>query len=214
MRQFLDARRATQLPEIDHYRPAAEIDREVYQTVFAEKEGAVASPTAGLHFDEALLGKLEEKGIEIVYVTLHTSYGTFQSIMDEDFTRHQMMPEDFEITEQAAASINRALAEKRRIIACGTTSTRTLETVFSGTSSIGAVGGKTNLFIYPPYPFKVMSGLITNFHLPKSSLLLLVAAFLSGNEPEKGREKLMRVYNEAIAQGYHFYSYGDAMVIL
>ena len=195
-------------------RPAAEIDREVYQTVFAEKEGAVASPTAGLHFDEALLGKLEEKGIEIVYVTLHTSYGTFQSIMDEDFTRHQMMPEDFEITEQAAASINRALAEKRRIIACGTTSTRTLETVFSGTSSIGAVGGKTNLFIYPPYPFKVMSGLITNFHLPKSSLLLLVAAFLSGNEPEKGREKLMRVYNEAIAQGYHFYSYGDAMVIL
>ena len=196
-------------------RPAAEIDREVYQTVFAEKEGAVASPTAGLHFDAALLKKLEAKGIEIVYVTLHVGYGTFQSVMDEDFTRHQMVPEEYEVSEQAAASINRALTENRRVIACGTTATRTLEAAYSGPSGIRACrGGKTNLFIYPPYPFKVVSGLITNFHIPKSSLLLLVAAFLAGNEPEQGRDRLMRIYNEAIAQGYHFYSYGDAMVIL
>ncbi len=195
-------------------RPATEKDREVYQTVFAEKEGAVASPTAGLHFDQALLKKLEVRGVEIVYVTLHTSYGTFQSIMDEDFTRHQMMPEEFEITEPAAASINKALAEGRRVIACGTTSTRTLESVVGEKGRVKEGRGQTNLFIYPPYSFKVVSGLITNFHLPKSSLLLLVAAFLAGNSPQENRDKLMRVYHEAMTQGYHFFSYGDAMLIL
>ena len=225
-------------------RPDTEIDRELYQTVFAEKEGAVASPTAGLHFDEALLKKLEGKGIEIIYVTLHTSYGTFQPVTEEDFTKHRMVPEEFEISEQAAASLNRAIAQKRRILACGTTSTRALESALQGSeiasalsgtlprndvslviarrpeadeaisNSICAMRGKTNLFIYPPYPFQVVSGLITNFHLPKCSLLLLVAAFLGEDNSEKGRGKLMRVYNEAIRSGYRFYSYGDAMIIL
>lgn len=219
--QFLGEEIRETLKKIGHMplppylaRPDTEMDREHYQTVFAAKEGAVASPTAGLHFDEALLKTLAQKGIEIVYITLHTSYGTFQSIIDEDFTKHQMVPEEFEVSGEAVSSINRALAEGRRIIACGTTSTRTLEHAFLNSSGAGGIQGKTNLFIYPPYPFKVVSGLITNFHIPKSSLLLLVAAFLAEGTPEKGQEKLMSLYGEAILQRYRFYSYGDAMVIL
>ena len=214
-------------PYID--RADTEIDREMYQTVFAEKEGAVASPTAGLHFDEALLNDLKNHGVEIVYVTLHTSYGTFQPVTEEDLSKHQMFSEDFEITEQAAAQVNKALKENRRIIACGTTVVRTLESVAKhkvpgpsdppkgpgtlcrskdpGPGTLVPMKGNTRLFIYPPYKFKIVSGMITNFHLPKSSLLLLVAALL-------GREKMFDAYAEAIRQSYRFYSYGDAMVIL
>ncbi|MBI3317225.1 MAG: tRNA preQ1(34) S-adenosylmethionine ribosyltransferase-isomerase QueA [Candidatus Omnitrophica bacterium] len=202
-------------PYID--RPDAAIDRELYQTVFAEKEGAVASPTAGLHFDESLLEALRQKGIEIAYVTLHTGYGTFQSLSEEDLSRQTLHAEEFEITEKAAEQINRARAEGRRVIACGTTSVRAIEsavtTLHSALSPRGerkrvrAQSGETNLFIYPPYEFKGLSGLITNFHLPKSSLLLLVAAFL-------GLEKMRTVYEEALRKKYRFYSYGDAMLIL
>ncbi len=191
-------------PYID--RPDTPQDREDYQTVFAEKEGAVASPTAGLHFDEALLKEIEQKGVEIVYVTLHTGYGTFQSISEEDLAKHKMFSEEYEVTGEAAASINRALKEKRRIIACGTTSVRTVESAAGPDGLLKAGRGETNLFVYPPYEFKAVGAMITNFHLPKSSLLLLVGAFL-------GVDKMFRAYDEAIKRGYKFYSYGDAMFV-
>ncbi|HXV27851.1 MAG TPA: tRNA preQ1(34) S-adenosylmethionine ribosyltransferase-isomerase QueA [bacterium] len=194
-------------------RPDTEMDRELYQTVFAQKPGAVASPTAGLHFDEMLLDALRRKGIETVFVTLHVSYGTFRSIAAENPAEHRMEEEEFEVTEDASRKINRALDEKRRVIACGTTSVRTLESsVDPETGRVRHQTGNTSLFIYPSYPFKIVQGLITNFHLPKSTLLLLVAAFL--DDKGTGRDMLFRAYNEAIRQGYRFYSYGDAMVIL
>ncbi len=189
-------------------RPDSEIDRTFYQTVFAKTEGAVASPTAGLHFDLNLLEEMHKRGVEIVQVTLHTSYGTFQPIVEEDLRNQKLFPEDIEITSDAAEVINKALDEKRRVIACGTTSVRTLESAVNAQGRIEPLKGQTQLLIYPPYEFKIVSGMITNFHLPKSSLLLLVAALLDG------REKLMNVYAEAIREHYRFYSYGDAMVIL
>jgi len=194
-------------------RPDIPLDRELYQTVFAEREGAVASPTAGLHFNQPLLTQLKEKGVEIVFVTLHVGYGTFKPITEEDLTRHPMEEEEFEMTVEAAEKINAAIRENRRIIACGTTSVRVLESSVSREGEVEAQEGKTRLFIYPPYPFKVVDGLITNFHLPKSTLLLLVAAFFDA-QGGQGREKLFKVYEEAIRQRYHFYSYGDAMLIL
>ncbi len=192
-------------PYID--RPDTEIDRELYQTVFAEEEGAVASPTAGLHFDKQLLADLERQGVEIAYVTLHTGYGTFQPIGDEDLRKHQLFSENYEVSVKAAGQINCALDEKRRVIACGTTTVRTLESAVDASGRIKAQRNETKIFIYPPHEFKVVNGMITNFHLPKSSLLLLVAALL-------GREKMFRVYEEAIREKYRFYSYGDAMLIL
>lgn len=189
-------------PYID--RPDTVQDREVYQTVFAEKEGAVASPTAGLHFDKALLQDLESMGVQTTYVTLHTGYGTFQPVTDENVEKRQLHSEEFEVTEETAKKINAALKEGRRVIACGTTSVRVLETVGI---PLRAIKGETRLFVYPPYDFKVVSGMITNFHVPKSSLLLLVAAFL-------GKEKMDAAYAEAIREKYRFYSYGDAMLIL
>ena len=192
-------------PYID--RPDTEIDREFYQTVFAAKEGAAASPTAGLHFDKALLEALRRKGVGIVCVTLHAGYGTFRRITTEDLSKHQMFEEEYEVTPEAAAEINKALRENRRVIACGTTAVRTLESAFNGQGRIQSGPGNTKLFIRPPYPFKTISGLITNFHVPKSSLLLLVAAFL-------GREKMFAAYAEAIRARYRFFSYGDGMLIL
>lgn len=192
-------------PYID--RPDSARDREMYQTVFAEKEGAVASPTAGLHFDQALLRTLEAQGVELVYVTLHIGYGTFQSVSTLDLSKHKMFSEDYEVLPEAAAALNRALSEKRRIIACGTTSVRTLESAADASGRIQAGINETRLFIYPPYEFKVIRGLITNFHLPESTLLCLVAAFM-------GKEHMDAAYAEAIRRKYHFYSYGDAMAIL
>jgi len=181
-----------------------ELDREFYQTVFAQKEGAIASPTAGLHFDEALLEALRQKGIEICFVTLHVSYGTFHPVQTEDLSQHEMHEEEFEITEAAARAIARALKENRRIVACGTTVVRVLETLGK---SIHPAKGKTRLFIYPPYEFKLVDALITNFHLPRTTLLMLVSAFA-------GRDLVFRAYEEAVRQKYRFYSYGDAMMIL
>jgi S-adenosylmethionine:tRNA ribosyltransferase-isomerase len=189
-------------PYID--RPDEAIDRELYQTVFAEVEGAVASPTAGLHFDETLLEEIRAKGVEICFVTLHVGYGTFQPVESEELSRHQMYEEEFEVSEEARTQIRRALEEKRRIIACGTTVVRTLETVGL---DLEPRKGKTGLFIYPPHRFKMVDALITNFHLPRTTLLMLVSAFA-------GQELLMRAYEEAIRSRYRFYSYGDAMLIL
>jgi S-adenosylmethionine:tRNA ribosyltransferase-isomerase len=193
-------------PYID--REELPVDRELYQTVFARIPGAVASPTAGLHFDEALLGKLEQKGVEIVQVTLHVSYGTFQPVQVEDVTKHKMYEEKFEISNEVAAAINQAKKEGRPVVACGTTVVRTLEAsrCESG-AKVKAQKGATSLFIYPPYEFKIVDRLITNFHLPKSTLLMLTSAFA-------GHDRLMQAYEEAIRESYRFYSYGDAMLIL
>lgn len=182
-------------------------DREMYQTVFAAHEGAVAAPTAGLHFDEPLLAELRAQGVEIVYITLHTGYGTFQPVSAEDVRQHKMFFESYHIEEAAAQALNRAREEGRRIVACGTTSVRTLESAVDADGVIQAGSGETDIFIYPSFQFKVVSGLITNFHLPKSTLLMLVSAFA-------GYDRMMAAYREAILHQYRFYSYGDAMVIL
>ena len=184
-----------------------EIDREQYQTVFAREPGAVAAPTAGLHFDQSLLDQLKAKGVEIVYVTLNVSYGTLQPVTEDDVSRHQMFEEEYEVSAEAAELVNCALKEKRRVIACGTTSVRTLEAAVNKEGEVIPQKNKTDLFIYPPYSFKVISGLITNFHLPKSTLLMLVDAFLGGG-------KILPLYHEAVREKYRFYSYGDAMIIL
>ena len=169
----------------------------------------MASPTAGLHFDGALLKKLGQKGIEIVYVTLHVGYGTFQPVVSDDLTKHVMHPEYFDLPEESAEKINMAKTDGRRIIACGTTVVRTLESAALETvpPEVEPKRGWTNLFIFPPYEFKITDAIITNFHLPKTTLLMLAAAFC-------GKENLDRAYQEAIRQKYRFYSYGDAMLVI
>ena len=183
-------------------------DRARYQTVFARVRGSIAAPTAGLHFDETLLGTLRARGVQVVAVTLHVGYGTFQPVRVERVEDHQVEPERYEISGPAAREVNRALDEKRRVIAVGTTTTRTLEAVarLNG-GRLAAGSGTTGLFITPGFEFKVIDGLVTNFHLPRSSLLMLVAALA-------GRERVLAAYSEAVALGYRFYSYGDAMLIL
>lgn len=188
-------------------RPGEPSDRERYQTVFARKEGAVAAPTAGLHFDEDLLGALAAQGVETAFVTLHTGYGTFRPIQNEDIRSHRMFEELFEIPEDTAEKINRAKGENRRVIACGTTSVRALESAADSKRRVAPCRERTGLFIYPPYAFRIVDGLITNFHFPKSTLLVLVSAFL-------GREKLLNAYKEAVREQYRFFSYGDAMFMI
>lgn len=185
-----------------------EEDKIRYQTVFATQEGAVAAPTAGLHFDTALLEKLQEKGVNIAYVTLHVGAGTFQPIRVEDIQTHQMHYEWMKIDQHTCDLINQTKQSGKRVIAVGTTSVRTLESAarFSPESQIMPYEGDTNLFIYPGFTYQVVDAIITNFHLPKSSLLLLISAFSS-------REFILKAYQEAIDQSYRFYSYGDAMFI-
>ena len=183
-------------------------DRTAYQTVYADaaQNGAVAAPTAGLHFTESLLSRLEEKGIDRVSLTLHVSHGTFMPVRVEDIRDHRMHSERFEISEPVSAKINRARAEGRRIVAVGTTSVRTLEFNADDDGQIRAGSGSCDLFIYPGYRFKAVDAMITNFHLPKSTLLMLVSAFA-------GRDLVLAGYREAIENDYRFYSYGDAMFI-
>ncbi len=188
-------------------RDPSDHDRERYQTVYAKHEGAVAAPTAGLHFTRELIGILTDKGVTFTAVTLHVGPGTFQPVRAEMITGHRMMPESYSIPEQAALAINRARTEKRRVIAVGTTSVRTIETAASDDGTVAPGEGSSELFIYPGYRFKATDGLITNFHLPKSTLLMLVSAFV-------GRERIMSAYRTAVAEQYRFYSYGDAMLIL
>ena len=184
-------------------------DRELYQTIFARSPGAVASPTAGLHFDAPLLKKIEEKGVEILFVTLHVSYGTFQPVTSDDLSGHRMYEEYFEVSDETSERINFAKMDGRRIVACGTTVVRALESARTDSvpPEVRPKAEMTELFIYPPYEFKIVDRMITNFHLPKSTLLMLTSAFA-------GHEFLMHAYGEAIRERYRFYSYGDAMFIL
>ena len=187
-------------------RDTTSADLERYQTVYAKHAGAVAAPTAGLHFTDELLGRLRAKGVEFATVTLHVGPGTFQPVRVENIAEHRMLSEAYTITEVAAEHINRAKAGGRRVIAVGTTSVRTIETAALENGEVIAGEGSSTLFIYPGYRFKAIEGIITNFHLPKSTLLMLVSAFA-------GRERILAAYREAVARQYRFYSYGDAMLI-
>ncbi len=189
-------------------RPDEAADRETYQTVYARVRGAVAAPTAGFHFTERVFDALRERKIENCEITLHVGPGTFRPVQTERMEDHKMESEQFEISEAAAAGINKALAEGRRVIAVGTTSVRTLESVApQNGGEIVPTRGEADLFIMPGFRFQVVGGLLTNFHLPKSTLLMLVSAFA-------GRELIFRAYRHAIEQRYRFYSYGDCMLIL
>jgi S-adenosylmethionine:tRNA ribosyltransferase-isomerase len=189
-------------------RPDEEADRERYQTVFARARGSVAAPTAGLHFTPELLTTLEARGVECVAITLHVGYGTFKPVRVEEVAEHTVDAERYEISETVAARINRQLDEGRRVVAVGTTTTRALETAArAGGGRVAAGAGESTLFIYPGFPFRVVGALVTNFHLPRSSLLMLVAAFA-------GRERVLEAYRMAVRERFRFYSYGDAMVIL
>jgi S-adenosylmethionine:tRNA ribosyltransferase-isomerase len=181
-------------------------DRADYQTVYARRDGAVAAPTAGLHFTPAILARLEERGIACVRVTLDVGLGTFQPIRADRLAEHRMDEEHFEIPAESAAAINRARAAGRRVVAVGTTTVRALESAAEG-EGVRAARDWTRLFIYPPYRFRVVGALVTNFHLPRTTLLALVCAFA-------GRERVLAAYAEAIRLGYRFYSYGDAMLVL
>jgi S-adenosylmethionine:tRNA ribosyltransferase-isomerase len=186
----------------------AAADRETYQTVYARVRGAVAAPTAGLHFTDQVLAQLRARGIETAEITLHVGLGTFQPVRAERIEDHVMEAEAFEISERTATAVNRALAERRRVIAVGTTTVRTLEhAAHEHGGRIEPGRGATRLFIHPGFKFLVTSGLLTNFHLPKSTLLMLVSAFA-------GREFILRAYHQAIEERYRFYSYGDCMLIV
>jgi S-adenosylmethionine:tRNA ribosyltransferase-isomerase len=182
-------------------------DRERYQTLFARARGSIAAPTAGLHFTPALLSGVAVRGVETAEITLHVGYGTFQPIRVDHVEEHRLEGEQYDVSDQAAAAINRALDDRRRVIAVGTTTTRTLEALAAvNEGRIVGGSGSTTLFIYPGFTFRVVSGLLTNFHLPRSSLLMLVSAFA-------GRERVLNAYREAVRERYRFYSYGDAMLI-
>src|SRR6266850_1821338 len=182
-------------------------DRERYQTVFARQRGSIAAPTAGLHFTPAILDSLRARGVRIAEVTLHVGYGTFQPVRVERVEDHRLEAEHYDVPAPAAETIEAARAERRRVVAVGTTTTRTLEAAaLAGGGRVTAGAGATDLFIYPAFQFQVVTGLLTNFHLPASSLIMLVAAF-------GGKEAVMDAYADAIAARYRFYSYGDAMLI-
>ena len=184
-----------------------EKDMSYYQTIFAKKKGAIAAPTAGLHFTHNLLSRIREKGVNIAYITLHVGIGTFKPVKEEDFEKHKMDPEYFEIEEETEKLFNETKKRGGKVFACGTTTVRALESNTTEEGFLKSGKGFTNLFIYPGYKFKAIDALITNFHLPKSTLLLLVSAFA-------GREEILHCYEEAIKKEYKFYSFGDAMLIL
>ena len=181
-------------------------DKDRYQTVYAKNMGSAAAPTAGLHFTKELLKSIEEKGITICYITLHVGLGTFRPVNVSDVKEHKMHSEFYMISSEVANILNKAKKEKRRIISVGTTTTRTLETVMSKYNTFKECSGYTDIFIYPPYEFKGIDALITNFHLPKSTLIMLVSAFCS-------KEIILNAYNEAVKNNYRFFSFGDAMFI-
>jgi len=202
-------------PYID--RPDSAGDRERYQTVYSQPRGSVAAPTAGLHFTPGAIEEIRARGVETAQITLHVGLGTFQPVRVERVEEHKLHSETYVISTEAAEQINRALREKRRVIAVGTTTVRTPEFAASlynersgkeksGTGKIMAGSGEANIFIYPGYEFQVVQGLLTNFHLPQSTLLMLVSAFA-------GRENVLRAYRHAVAQEYRFYSYGDCMFV-
>ncbi|WP_110690665.1 tRNA preQ1(34) S-adenosylmethionine ribosyltransferase-isomerase QueA [Salinicola endophyticus] len=181
-------------------------DRERYQTVYARREGAVAAPTAGLHFDEAMMAALRAKGVEIAFVTLHVGAGTFQPVRVDDIREHHMHSEWLEVDEQVCASVNRAREAGKRVVAIGTTSVRCLESASQDDGRLAPYRGETDIFIYPGYRWRCVDALVTNFHLPESTLLMLVSAFA-------GYESVMRAYAAAVEEAYRFFSYGDAMFL-
>ncbi|SHH53250.1 S-adenosylmethionine--tRNA ribosyltransferase-isomerase [Caloranaerobacter azorensis DSM 13643] len=181
-------------------------DRERYQTVYSKKEGSAAAPTAGLHFTDELLEKIKEKGVEIVYITLHVGLGTFRPVKVDNLDEHKMHSEFFEVSDKAANTINEIKKKGGKIIAVGTTTTRTLESSSNSEGLVVPKKGWTDIFIYPGYKFKIIDKLITNFHLPESTLIMLVSALA-------GRENVLRAYNIAVKEKYRFFSFGDAMLI-
>lgn len=192
-------------------RQSDDADKDRYQTVYCRQEGSVAAPTAGLHFTEELLRKAEAKGVKLCYVTLHVGIGTFRPVKADKVEDHHMHFEEYYIDEETADAVNKAKREGRRIISVGTTSTRTVESAAffdedAGTYQIKSGAGSTDIFIYPGYEFKIVDSLITNFHLPKSTLLMLISALYD-------REKILKIYEEAVREKYRFFSYGDAMFI-
>ena len=193
-------------PYIDREdRPA---DKERYQTVYARDPGSVAAPTAGLHFTAEILDRIRDRGIETTSITLHVGLGTFQPVRVDEVEKHKLHRESYSISEQSAEAINRALDAGRRLVAVGTTTVRTLEYAVqqAGTGRVRAGCGESDIFIYPGYEFRVVGGLLTNFHLPQSTLLMLVCAFA-------GKDSVLAAYKHAVAQGYRFYSYGDCMFL-
>lgn len=182
-------------------------DEERYQTIYASEEGAVAAPTAGLHFSKHLLKRLEIKGVEFSKVTLHIGLGTFNPVEVEDLSKHKMDSEELIITQDACDVVNKAKANKKKICCVGTTSMRALESAVSSNKTLNPFQGWTNKFIFPPHDFSIADCMITNFHMPKSTLLMMISAFA-------GHDLMMKAYEEAIKEGYKFYSYGDAMIIL
>ena len=182
-------------------------DEERYQTIYAKNEGAVAAPTAGLHFSKHLLKRLEIKGVEMAEVTLHVGLGTFNPVEVEDLSKHKMDSEEIVISQQAADVVNNGIERKKRVCAVGTTSMRTIESSVSSNGRLNAYEGWTNKFIFPPYDFSIANCMITNFHTPKSTLLMMISAFA-------GHDFVKRAYEEAVKEKYKFYSYGDAMLII
>ncbi|MBR6771376.1 MAG: tRNA preQ1(34) S-adenosylmethionine ribosyltransferase-isomerase QueA [Lachnospiraceae bacterium] len=182
-------------------------DKNRYQTVYARYEGSAAAPTAGLHFTKELLEKIEEKGVNIAYVTLHVGLGTFRPVKEENILNHHMHTEYYQITGEAAEKINQTKQTGGKVICVGTTSCRTIESAADEKGMLKESSGNTDIFIYPGYQFKIMDGLITNFHLPESTLVMLVSAFA-------GREKVLKAYQMAVEEAYRFFSFGDAMLII
>ncbi|TDS59578.1 tRNA preQ1(34) S-adenosylmethionine ribosyltransferase-isomerase QueA [Myroides indicus] len=182
-------------------------DAERYQTIYAKEEGAVAAPTAGLHFSKHLMKRLEINGIKFAEVTLHIGLGTFNPVEVEDLSKHKMDSEEIFITQEACDIVNEAKAEKKKVCAIGTTCMRALESSVSSNQTLNPFVGWTNKFIFPPYDFSIANCMVTNFHMPKSTLLMMISAFC-------GHDLMMKAYKEAVEKGYKFYSYGDAMLIL
>ena len=188
-------------------REVEESDEERYQTIFAKTEGAVAAPTAGLHFSKHLLKRLEIKGVDFAEITLHVGLGTFNPVEVEDLSKHKMDSEEIFVKKDATDKINNALKNKKRICAVGTTAMRAIESSVSSSGTLNEYAGWTNKFIFPPYEFSIANCMITNFHTPKSTLLMMASAFA-------GHDFIKRAYDEAVKEGYKFYSYGDAMLII
>lgn len=182
-------------------------DKDRYQTVYCKTDGSAAAPTAGLHFTKQLLAEIEAMGVQVAEVLLHVGLGTFRPVKEEDLTNHVMHSEFYRVDERAAEIVNAAKREGRRVIAVGTTSVRTLETVADENGFLRPCSGDTSIFIYPPYRFKCVDALITNFHLPESTLIMLVSAFM-------GRERCLALYKQAVEKKYRFFSFGDAMMIV
>jgi S-adenosylmethionine:tRNA ribosyltransferase-isomerase len=204
--KMIDSLGETPLPKyID--RPVEPTDRDRYQTIYAKHVGAVAAPTAGLHFTMQVMKRLEIKGVDISPITLHSGLGSFRAVDVEDLTKHKMDSENYSVGEETAARVNRALDEKQRICSIGTTSMRTLESSVSANGRLKANEGWTDKFIFPPYEFKICNALLTNFHMPESTLLMMACAF-------GGYDLIMKAYKEAIKGKYRFLTYGDTMLII